>query len=121
MASQDELVPSVCKYLLALPVCAGNKAFSAALAVAWPVPPLAIAKVPLNVLLEKAIVLLVSVSVVSRPTRVVVASGNVTTRPAVDTASNKVIALAAELELLKRMPLLKSVPSLMVTSPEPLG
>ena len=85
------------------------------------VPPLAMAKVPENVLLEKAIVLLVSVSVVSRPTRVVVASGNVTTRPAVDTASSKVMALAAELELLKRMPLLKSVPSLIVTKPVPLG
>ena len=79
------------------------------------------ADVATKVLLVKLIVLLVSVSVVSRPTNVVVASGNVTTRPAVDTASSKVIALAAELELLKRMPLLKSVPSLIVTRPVPLG
>lgn len=74
-----------------------------------------------RVLLEPLMVLLVSVSVVSRPTNVVVASGNVTIRPAVETASSKVIALAAEPELLKRMPLLKSVPSLMVISPVPLG
>ena len=79
------------------------------------------ADVATKVLLVRLMVLLVSVSVVSRPTRVVVASGNVTTRPAVDTASSKVTALAAELELLKRMPLLKSVPSLMVTRPVPLG
>ena len=79
------------------------------------------ADVATKVLLVRLIVLLVSVSVVSRPTKVVVASGNVTTRPAVDTASSKVTALAAELELLKRMPLLKSVPSLIVTRPVPLG
>ena len=75
----------------------------------------------LSVLVAPDIDLLVSVSVVSLPTNVVVASGNVTTRPAEDTASNKVTALAALLELLKRMPLLKSVPSLMVTKPVPLG
>ena len=66
-------------------------------------------------------VLFVSVSVVLRPTNVVVASGNVTTRPAEDTASIKVIALAAELTLLKRIPLSKSAPSLIVTRPVPLG
>ena len=66
-------------------------------------------------------VLFVNVSVVARPTKVSVASGNVTTRPAVDTASIKVTALALELELLKRIPLLKSVPSLIVTRPVPLG
>ena len=79
------------------------------------------ADVATKVLLVRLIVLFVSVSVVSRPTSVVVASGNVTTRPAVDTASNNVTALAAEPELLNRMPLLKSVPSLIVTRPEPLG
>ena len=50
-----------------------------------------------------------------------VASGNVTTRPALATASSKVIALAALDELRKRMPLLKSVPSLIVKSPLPFG
>ena len=67
------------------------------------------------------IVLLLSVSVVERPTRVSVASGNVTTRPAVETASIKVTALAALDELRKRIPLLKSVPSLIVKSPLPFG
>ena len=66
-------------------------------------------------------VLLVSVSVVSLPTKVVVASGKVTTRPAVATASSKVIVLAALAELRNRMPLLLSRPSLIVTSPVPLG
>ena len=66
-------------------------------------------------------VLLVSVSVVSLPTRVVVASGKVITRPVVATASSKVTALAELPELRKRMPLLKSKPSLIVTSPVPLG
>ena len=50
-----------------------------------------------------------------------VASGNVMTRPAVETASIKVTALAALDELRKRMPLLKSVPSLIVKSPLPFG
>ena len=120
-------------------------------AVVLPVPPLATATVPVtldavpvvfwlsvgNVQLAKSpeagvprtgvvkvgdvSVLFVSVSVVLRPTNVVVASGNVTTRPEVDTASIKVIALAAELTLLKRMPLSKSAPSLIVTRPVPLG
>ena len=75
----------------------------------------------LKVLVEPEIDLFVKVSVVSRPTKVVVASGNVTTRPAVDTASSKVTALAALPELLKRIPLLKSVPSLIVTKPVPFG
>ena len=75
----------------------------------------------LKVLVVPEIDLLVSVSVVSLPTNVVVASGKVTTLPAVDTASSKVIALAALLELLKRIPLLKSVPSLIVTNPVPFG
>ena len=66
-------------------------------------------------------VLFVNVSVVSLPTNVVFASGNVITRPAVATASSKVTALAALPELRKRMPLLKSVPSLIVTSPVPFG
>ena len=74
-----------------------------------------------RVFVEPEIDLFVSVSVVSLPTNVVVASGNVTTRPDVDTASNSVIALAALLELLNLIPLLKSVPSLIVTKPEPLG
>jgi hypothetical protein len=66
-------------------------------------------------------VLLLSVSVVERPTSVSVASGKVTTRPAVETASIKVTALAELDELRKRMPLLKSVPSLIVKSPLPFG
>ena len=74
-----------------------------------------------RVFVEPDMDLFVSVSVVSLPTKVVVASGNVTTRPALDTASNRVIALAALLELLNLIPLLKSVPSLIVTKPEPLG
>lgn len=47
-ASQLVLVPSVCKYLLALLVWLGSKAFSAALAVVCPVPPLAMASVPVK-------------------------------------------------------------------------
>ena len=43
------------------------------------------------------------------------------TRPAVETASSKVIALAALDEERKRMPLLKSVPSEIVISPLPFG
>ena len=39
MASQDELVPSVCRYLLAWLVCTGSKALRPALAVVCPVPP----------------------------------------------------------------------------------
>ena len=66
-------------------------------------------------------VLFVNVSVVALPTSVSVASGNVTTRPAVETASIKVTALAALDELRNRMPLLKSVPSLIVKSPLPFG
>ena len=74
-----------------------------------------------RVFVEPEIDLFVNVSVVSLPTNVVVASGNVTTRPALDTASNSVIALVALPELLNLIPLLKSVPSLIVTKPEPLG
>ena len=74
-----------------------------------------------RVFVEPDMDLFVSVSVVPLPTKVVVASGNVTTRPALDTASNSVIALSALLELLNLIPLLKSVPSLIVTKPEPLG
>jgi len=48
MASQLELVPSVWRYLLALLVWLGSSAFKAALAVVWPVPPLAIATVPVT-------------------------------------------------------------------------
>lgn len=48
IASQLVLVPSVCKYLLALLVWLGSKAFNAALAVVCPVPPLAIARVPVK-------------------------------------------------------------------------
>ena len=46
IASQDVLVPSVCRYLFACPVCTGNKAFKPVLAVVCPVPPLTIGKVP---------------------------------------------------------------------------
>jgi hypothetical protein len=74
-----------------------------------------------RVLVVPEIDLFVRVSVVSLPTKVVVALGKVTTRPDVDTASNRVMALAELPELLKRMPLLKSVPSLIVTNPEPFG
>jgi hypothetical protein len=50
-----------------------------------------------------------------------VASGSVMTRPAVETASSKVIALAALDEERNRMPLAKSVPSEIVRSPLPFG
>ena len=46
IASQDVLVPSVCRYLFACPVCIGNKAFKPVLAVFCPVPPLTIGNVP---------------------------------------------------------------------------
>ena len=48
MASQLELVPSVWRYLLALLVWLGSSAFKAALAEVCPVPPLAMAKVPVR-------------------------------------------------------------------------
>lgn len=48
IASQLELVPSVWRYLLALLVWLGSSAFKAALAVVCPVPPLAMAKVPVR-------------------------------------------------------------------------
>jgi hypothetical protein len=64
--------------------------------------PVALVSVPLAgvprtgaVIVGLVSVLFVSVSVVARPTRVSVASGKVTTRPAVETASSNVIALAA--------------------------
>jgi len=47
-ASQLVFVPSVCKYLLALLVWLGSSAFKAALAVTCPVPPLAMASVPVR-------------------------------------------------------------------------
>ena len=107
-------------------------------AVAMPVPrpetpvlmgrPVQLVRVPLDGVPRTGVVsvglvsvLLVSVSVVALPTSVSVASGNVTTRPAVETASIKVTALAALDELRNRMPLLKSVPSLIVKSPLPFG
>ena len=48
IASQLVFVPSVCKYLLALLVWLGSSAFKAALAVTCPVPPLAMASVPVR-------------------------------------------------------------------------
>ena len=55
-ASQEVLVPSVCKYLFAFAVCAGNKAFRAVLAVVCPVPPFAIASVPANVIVPAPVI-----------------------------------------------------------------
>ena len=49
-ASQLEFVPSVWRYLLALLVWTGSSALSAALAVVCPVPPLAMANVPVMLL-----------------------------------------------------------------------
>ena len=64
-ATHDVVVPLVCKNLLAFVACVGNKLFSAALAVVAPVPPLAIAKVPVVILLALV------VSVVAEAARVV--------------------------------------------------
>jgi hypothetical protein len=90
--------------------------------------PVALVRVPLAgvprtgaVIVGLVSVLFVSVSVVALPTRVSVASGSVMTRPAVETASSKVTALAALDEDRNRIPLLKSVPSEIVRSPLPLG
>ena len=75
----------------------------------------------LKVFVSPAIDLLVKVSVVFVPTKVVVAFGKVITLPAEETASIKVTALAALPELLNLIPLVVSVPSEICTKPEPFG
>ena len=77
MASQDELVPSVCRYLDALPVCAGNKAFSAALAVVWPVPPFNIGNVPVTPVVKGRPVALVNTAAEGVPSAGVTSVGDV--------------------------------------------
>jgi len=55
-ASQDALVPSLCRYLLAADVCDGSKLLSAAAAVDAPVPPSATARSVMPVMLPPVMV-----------------------------------------------------------------
>jgi hypothetical protein len=61
-ASQVALLPSVCRYLVALPVWLGKRLFKAAVAVEAPVPPSAIAKSVIPVI-EPPVILALELSV----------------------------------------------------------